>query len=237
MSTNLINPLRHLRLAAGLTQGQLANLVKSQVLIGDYVTEQYIRRAEKGLVGTDTDLSNILSVLHAVINARHSTEDRVSYTNVIRVLSTSMVAVASELDYPHVINSDVNSVDAEGLVADWYSLKRALIHKKLGEDKCNCLARNYNSFKEFRLALSHALNIEPTMYSFCVMLGLHPYVVTRFEQMHPVGGEMPPGISNYWSEDLRVALSQAGINWKEISFGNQTAFSRGVAHQKQETLL
>lgn len=216
----ITNPVRHLRDAAGLTQYQLANLA--------FTTEQYILRAEKGMVGTATDLSNILDTLKHTIDTRHNLEDRISYAKTIGELHTSYLIVANALTYPSILNCDTDNINAKGLIADWYLLMRALVAAKLGPAKRECLSRNYSEFKELRVALCHKLKLEPTLYSFCAVLGLHPYVVQRFEKLHPERGEMPPGIAAYWPEDIRLAWTQIGVEWQGISFGNQKAFDRGV---------
>lgn len=221
MTTSLEHPLRCLRKAAGLTQAQLANKVPGPM------SDQYIGRVEKGLVGELTDLRELFSVLYQTITERCVNEGRPNFSRCVRQIVADYTNYAEEISYPSRLMVDsmarITYMDTEAvytnLINDWYRLKRYFVRCSINDDDRTEMAREYRTFKEFRIAFVHAAGNyrDDSLYAFCRLLGLHVFVIQRFEAKH---GPAPleAGIAANWPHDLKAALSEVQVGWMDIKF-------------------
>lgn len=242
------NPTAYLRRLAGLTQEQLASKIKTapsdrdSMLLDftstkDTISEQYLRRVEKGLLSPTTNLENVYDILYSVLKVRHTNEDRISFEDAIANLVNDYVETASEWDYPGKLEADrnayylitsVNHRDIWRLTGDWYNLERWFIRALLsGVD----FSGEYKTFKEFRLRVSSALAdaldevgpvaVGSSLYSFCTSLKLHPYTVQRFESLHGIKNSAMAAGAAGWPNELATALTAVGINLETVSFAGK----------------
>jgi transcriptional regulator with XRE-family HTH domain len=205
-----------LRVKAGLTQRQLAQRVNDLFpRLEDSPSEQYIRRAEKGLVGEDTDLSKIIAVLVVTIKERNRYEDRISVDDTLSTIRGILVGHASEIEAPRLLAADGDLLDindrqkVEHYVHDWFYLKR--YGARLSSSGIDSLSnRTFATAKDFRHALCGALGVPDRVYGLCSELGLHIFVVQRFEgNRHFLG----------WPKDYRKALVTIGLDPDAIKIG------------------
>lgn len=214
------HPIEKLRNVAGLTQYQLAKRTG--------VTDQYIRRAEKGLIGTNTDLRDIEEVLRTVIENR---EDRGMYA---MYLSTILANQGVEVRLNGLGINLSKGYSLSELVSNWYAIKWAVAKKNLDDEFLEKFAnKDFATFREFRELLQSRLpttkpnyngpGAKKTLYNFCVDLGLHPFLIQRFEREH--GALSAPDTAVSWPTDLTTALHRLGVPIGGITF---TGRSRGA---------
>lgn len=229
----LDHPVKRLRTAAGLTQEQLADKVSRDILRDD-LSEQYVRRIEHGLIGQATDVSSVLSVLFSMIQDRHENEGRPDFLTVITQLMSEYIVAGTDLNAPELhcdnnatVRAFTNQDWSVGvktslalLVDDWYLLLR--LHTKQNRNHTYDLEGNYRTFKQFKtlfLSTTWEDNGLRSTYAFCRALGLHPFTIQRFEQMHGENSAYMAGaVAANWPADLRVALSVIGVDWSQINF-------------------
>jgi hypothetical protein len=216
---NKSHPLRVLRSLAGLTQRQLANRVEPQDNFSEELTTQYIARAEKGLVGDDTNLSPIISALFTTLHERNRDEGRISIYDALEAVRGILAGQASKLEYGGNLSidgrHDASFATVEGYIRDWRILLRTEVGTSLNPDSVALLERTvYDSFGSFRKAFAEAVGIRTSLYDFCRVLALHPFLIQRFEEDHRRGGIPTSGIQ--FPKDLRYALGVVGLDVGEI---------------------
>lgn len=225
---DLDHPIKHLRTVAGLSQVQLEKRLS--------VSEQYVRRVEHGLIGEATNLNELFTVLHDIIERRHKEEQRSDFLTAMSQLVTKYVDAASDLESSTRLRCEAQinfnrlanwgsdhheRMRNDGLVAchefvqDWYYLKRlalAPIELHMFE---------FPSFISFMSYIMHKADPggQPSLYRFCQVFGLHIYTIQLFERQHRRHSRPFDGaIAANWPVDLRKALAVAGVEWDKIKF-------------------
>lgn len=235
----ILHPVKHLRIAAGLTQVQLANRVS--VATNQPMSEQWISRVEKGLMGEDTDLSAIFTTLYSIISVRHAEEGRASYKLLVEQLITDYLVEGGNwsvtaplfVDTPkELINLSLSGSNASRnlalyrLTQDWYLVQRAVAKHFItrGGDVAWPEMTDWYTANDFMNTLlaqasgpSNPLSL--SVYSFCMMLKLHPYTITRWLAAHrPESAPQPAGVAASWPDGLRAALQAMGYPWERVAF-------------------
>lgn len=212
----LEHPLRVLRVLAGLTQRQLADRVDSRVDFPETLTEQYIRKAEQGLVGDDTNLAPIVGCLLSVIKERHELEERISPNDAVEAVKGLLGSYALRYSASVLLDCERNldgvpySEQIRRCIKDWYYLRRRASALRIDSGE---LPTAFNTVREFREEVCRRLGIRPTVYAFCRALALHPFVIQRFEKQRVV-----TTISE-WPKDLRTAMGILGVDLSQVTIG------------------
>lgn len=219
---DLEHPLRVLRVHAGLTQAQLAYRVRGGSNFPEKLTEQYIRRAEQGLVGDDTNLAPIVGVLLRVIKERADNEERISPEEAVESVKGLLGAYALRFAAPSLLHCEQNmdgvnlSEQVRRCIKDWYYLKRRACWYVIDQGDYGEFPRHFATIREFRLEVSRRIGEGPTLYSFCRALALHLFVIQRFEK----STKRIDTISE-WPKDLRTAMKIMGVDLSQITIGGK----------------
>lgn len=222
------HPVEKLRTIAGLTQYQLAKRVG--------VSDQYIGRVEKGLIGIGTDLREIDE---ALFNAIENRDDRMGYPGSLQAILRDQKITVRSLGLEQVSLSEGWHLSI--LVRNWYEIKWAVANLSMDDEfRLKFANRSFATFREFRELLQTRLpttkanrngpGAKKTLYNFCVDLGLHPYLIQRFEREH--GPMSPPDMAVSWPSDLRTALARLGVPLGGVTFTGRERGVRGLARKE-----
>lgn len=249
----ILHPVRHLRLAAGLTQRQLADRVS--VATNKAMSEQWISRVEKGLLGEDSDLSDIYTALHAIITVRHAEEGRDSWQEEVLFLKTNLYnAVCTWKTSSAWVeqNTEINNLLLSGsrasrnlglyrLTQDWYLVQRFVAKHWLIDTapvydfmiETNMFTwRTADDFMKSLVSFTARKDnpVSLSLYAFCMMFKLHPYTIQRWASAHgPASAPLEPGVAASWPDGLRTALEAIGFPWDRVRFtGRETGTQRVV---------
>ena|SRR5690606_2771147 len=209
MNIDDLNPIKYMRKRAKLTQAQLARLAE--------VSEQYVRRCEKGMVSsTDETLAALWSALEVTVR------NAGLYFGALQgSLSMSLLDYAVDNNVTATLRFELYGVNAETIYDGWALLKRDQF-KPLSTSWMlrRGLKLHVKNPRDFRLQFGKevlGLSRRLTIYGLSEMLCLHPFIVENFEKQYNSGVEVR------WPQEYKDALRQAGFNTEWVVFDGAAA--------------
>lgn len=204
-----VNPIRYLRKRAGLTQVQLANLAE--------VTEQYVRRCEKGMISsTDETLLALWGACEVTIN----NAEKYDFGAVCGSLEMDLLQLAVNTDLMLPLPFEISGEHTPQTLYDaWAMIKRnqfrGFIEHWYMQQTHKMYVVNPKAFRSRfgKEVLGSQRGF--TIYALSEMLCLHPFIIENFEKQY-TGGE--PIVR--WPQEYRQALSQAGFSTDWVVFTN-----------------
>ncbi|QSJ04807.1 hypothetical protein [Cellulosimicrobium phage DS1] len=202
-----LNPIKYMRKRAKLTQTQLARLAE--------VSEQYVRRCEKGMVSsTDETLATLWSALNVTVQNAGLYNFGALQGNLTMHLLDYAVANNVTRSLPF----ELNATTPETIYDAWAMLKREQLrgfceHWYMRRDS-KLKVKNPKDFRlQFGLVVL-SLGKRLTIYGLSEMLCLHPFIIENFEKQYASGEAVR------WPQEYRQALSQAGFNTDWVEYGD-----------------
>lgn len=212
LRNHVIHPLKHLRIASGLTQAQLARRVG--------VTEQFVRRAELGLLGTTTDITPLFRLTIMAINDRQQLEGRKELATALLELRVEYINFAETSRLTEQLRCEIidntNTKTAMDLVKDlekdYYTLIRFISKQIIGEFKYH----DYGTVRDFIWDFNKQAGNEVTsIYAFCRSLGLHLFPVQRWH-INNNYKKFDGRNKADWPADLYTALVEVGVDPSKV---------------------
>lgn len=203
MDINDLSPVLYFRRIAGLTQEQLAKR--------NGVSEEYIRRCEKGMIApTELTFDDIGYHLHQLINTTARTDaNRPSWTQAYNQWVVAITECAVEVRLAQFLPIESQHFldigpEWKAMYDSWVRVKRAAFRNERPQPIGH---QTFKNGTELRYGVTKALGLKKSSrYALCEALALHPFVVSKFEKDH-----LKPLSSTEVEFSYRSALIEAGV--------------------------